>query len=345
MSNRSSIWRRSGISIVVLMAICLPDVRASECGNALISRLSTCGKTPGCDTGTGEIIAVGEHRMRFDADFPLSQRDQCIRAAELAAKRAIVQTMGAVSSGRRNATLEDGKGQGSAYDLFAGQQLTGWSLVEMTEMAEGPDLAVAVAISWSPSSEANMRKMMSGLSRPADNWRREAQNFIRSQAICSGSRVFVDELGCPHLLGIGLAQLSAESQLMRDRAIRWADSLARKNLMLAMRGTTCALESLAECRSEKAAADGCAAESLSDYGSATDLHDNGEVPGGIEPLTVFSMTCPVAGRKCVVSVWDYKPVVKEKGRGIGGGDVGRTTQCDRVKVFDPATGKYEEVCK
>lgn len=339
-------WFRSVISIVVLTAVCLPDARASECGNALISRLSACGKSPGCDTWTGEIIAVGEHRMRFaGGDFPLSQRDQCIRAAELAAKRTIIQTMESVSSGRRKTSLGDGKGQGSAYDLFAGQQLTGWSFVEMAEKVEGLDLVVAVAISWSPTSEANMRKMMSGQLRSADNWERDAREFARSQAAHSGSSVFMDELGCPHLLGIGVAELSGESRIRRDRAMRWADSLARKNLLLAMRGTTCALETQVKWRSEKTGAGGGDVESSSDYGSATDLHDNGEVPEGIGPLTVFSMTHPATGQECFVAVWDYKPVAKQEGRGIGGGNVGRKNRCEGVKVFNYATGKYEEVCK
>lgn len=346
MSSRNSLWCRSVISIGVLSAFCLFDARASECGNALARRLAADGRSLGQDAMTGEILAVGEHRMRFDDGVPLSQRDQCVRAAELSAKRTIIQAMESVSSGRRKVSLGDGKEQFSAYDLFAGQQLIGWSVVEMAEKVEGSNLVVAVAISWSPASEANMRKMMAGQLRAADNWEGDARDFTRSQTTHSGSRVFMDKQGCPHLLGIGVAQLSDESQLQRNRAMRWADSLAQKNLMLAMRGTTCALESLVKCQNEKPVAEGDDVELLSGYGSATDLHDNGEVPEGIGPLTVFPMTHPVAGRKCLVSVWDYKPVVKQDGRGvISGGDAGRTTRCVGVKVFNPATGKYEEVCK
>lgn len=330
---------------VVLSVACSFDGGAGECGNALARRLADGGRFLGQDATTGEILAVGEHRMRLFGGFSLSQRDQCFKAAELSAKRRIIQTMESISSGKRMASLGDGKRQCSSHELFAGQRLVGWAVVEVAETVEGSDFVVAVALSWSPTSERKMREMMSGSLQPAANWKSLVRDFIEPRATFSGSTVFTDERGCPHLLGIGMAQLAGDTQLQRDRAMKWADSFAKKNLILAMNGTTCSLESFAKGRDEKIAAAGSDVELSSDYGSVTDSRDRGAVLEGIGPLAGFSMVHPTTGQKCFVSVWGYEPPVERKVREVRKDDVRKTTCGEGAKVFNPTTGKYEEVNK
>lgn len=315
---------------------------ASSCEDVVYEKLRQQGIFVGFDSEKEEVVAIGIGRGKYGEAVFLLQRDQCFKAAELSAKRQIIQTLESASSGRRGASLAAGKKQRSAYELYADQQLTGWSFLDAAEKIEGADLVVAVALLWSPGMETRMRKMMEGSFRSATNWKDKARDFVKSCSSLPTSLVFTDEEGCPHLLGVGVSQLSHDSQLLRDRAMKWADAFARKNLILAMKGTTCSCEAFDRRRDEKISAGGSDVMSSLDYGSVADLHFSGEIPAGLGPLLGYVKDHPSGGQKCFVSVWEYDPSESQGNCEVREADIrtpARSEGC--VKVLNPITGKFE----
>lgn len=318
------------------------DVFASSCGDAVYEKLRQRGTFIGFDPEKEEFVAIGSGRAKYNEGTFLLQRDQSFKAAELSAKRQIIQALKSVSSGRRGVSLAEGKKQSSDYELYAGEQLIGWSFLDAAEKIEGPDFVVAVALLWSPATEARMRDMMDGSFHFAANWKAKVSDFIKTQSSLPPSLVFTDEQGCPHLLGVGVSQLSHDSQLLRKRAMQCADAFAIKSLILAMKGTTCSCEAINRCRDEKISTDGSDVTSSVDYGSVTDLHFSGETPVGIGPLLGYTMDYPSVGQKCFVSVWDFDSSVCQKNCEVREKDIRRPVQLEGcVKVLNPLTGKFE----
>ena len=347
--------RVAGIICFAVLCCAVSRVLANAADDFVLSYLQDKGIPLGFNSRGGEIVAIG-HAIcpsdTFGQDFA-SLRDKCHKLASLNARLEILQTLAVTSSGVRDAGLRHDGMQGertvsSACKVFSERILSGWWVVISREHLDEKGFSVSVAIAWSPSSERRFADLKAGRLMPAQNWREELLAYIKGQDLTSWAdvRLFVDSAGFPHLMGIGMADWDGH-RLFRDAALRRADMLAQKNLLLALYGDSAVMAAAGKWRLDASSDSGHKkVEQVTFYESLAEVSVTMPLPKGCRPIYVTEVGCGRDGRKKIISVFSFEPPAVADVARTGGGEENRSaTSEDRpsgIMIFNPNTGRYEK---
>ena len=329
-------------------------VSANAADDFVLAYLQEKGISLGVNSRAGEIVAIGHASCPSDSfgnDFA-SLRDKCHKLASLDARSEILRTLAVTSSGERDAGLRHDGMQGertvsSACKAFSERILSGWWVMVSRECLDGNRFSVAVAIVWSPSSERRFDDLKAGRLIPAQNWKEELLAYLKGQDLTSWAdvRLFVDSAGFPHMMGIGTAEWDGH-RLFRDAALRRADMLARKNLLLALYGDSAVMAAAGKWRRDASSASGHEKEQVTFYESLAEVRVTMPLPRGCQSIYVTEVGCGQDGRKKIISVFSFEPPVAVDAGGTGGNETNRSATSDvqpsGMMIFNPNTGKFEK---
>lgn len=345
---------KRGVGVICFAVLCCAASRvsANAADDFVLAYLQEKGITLGVNSRSGEIVAIGHASCPSDSfgNDCASLRDKCHKLASLDARSEILQTLAVTSSGVRDAGLRHDGIQGertadSACRAFSERTLSGWWVVVSREHFDGNRFSVAVAVAWSLSGERRFDDLKAGRLIPSRNWRDELLAYVKGQDLASWAdvRLFVDSAGFPHLMGVGMAEWDGH-RLFRDTALRRADMLAQKNLLLALYGDSAIMAAAGKWRRDASSASGPATEQMAFYESLAAVSVTMPLPKGCRPLYVTEV-----GRgpqKKVISVFSFEPTAAGDAGESGGSGRGEPvvpgTRPSGVMIFNPKTGKFEK---
>lgn len=343
------------VGTVCLAVLCsvASRVSADVAEDLVMAYLHERGIALGCNSQAGEIVAIGRAHCLPGSpggDFA-SLRDKCHKIASLKARSEILQSILVTSSAAREAGLgHDGvageRTAASACRAFSERRLSGWWVLVSREHVDGAGLSVCVAVAWSPSSERRFCDLKARRLVPAGDWKDELLAYIKGQDLTSWAdvRLFVDSAGFPHLMGIGTADWEGHPSF-RNAALRRADMLAQKNLLLGLYGDSAVMEAAGKRRRDASSGSATSAELSDFYESLSEVGITMPLPEGCRPIYMTETGVGENGRRKVLSVFSYEPSVVASAGGAGVGKGGRGTAFEAspsgVMIFNPNTGKFE----
>ena len=343
-----------GVICFAVLCCAASRVSANAADDFVLAYLRERGIPLGVNSRVGEIVAIGHASCPSDSfgnDFA-SLRDKCHKIASLDARSEILQTLAATSSGVRDSGLRHDGMQGErtaslACKAFSERVLSGWRVMVSRECIAENRFSVAVAIAWSPSSERRFDDLKAGHLMPAQNWKKELLAYIDGQDLTSWAdvRLFVDSAGFPHLMGIGMAEWDGH-RLFRDAALRRAEMLAQKNLLLALYGDSAIMAAAGKWRRDASSSSGHEAAQVAFYESLAEVCVTMPLPKGCRPIYVTETGRGQNGRKRIISVFSFEPPAVADAAGTGGGEKDRSTTSEvrppGIMIFNPSTGKFEK---
>ena len=312
-----------------------------------------------------QLVFIGLHKaeMEHPSKVPmfLLVREKDHKIAELKAKAELLRFLRQHWSGREGLKLfaDDEKvdiEMTSVVDLFAKSLVSGWYVLCSAERYENGVYSVAVAVTWSLELEAAGRAARAGCLPCSESYKPELEDWLKKQdlATWTGSRLFVDRVGFPHLLGIGVGDAGDSSRLWQKQLQMKTDLWARKNLMLALYGDAEARKVVLEWMSMKSEAV-METDAESFYGALADIEIKAKVVEGMTSVFDRFVTHPITGQKMLVTVYGIFPkvfkqkkdVVPELNKTGCASSVENPTRPpvskqSGVMIFNPNTGKYEK---
>lgn len=317
--------------------------------DALVAR----GYTIGFDEDKDQFLFLGRQVAQVgekDPDTVLALRRPCLaRRAELRAKSRLLQALrGRAYSGNRlrvEADSRDVKHQtDSLFALFAENTLSGWQVLDSAEVLENGIYEVAVAVVWSQELEEAGRAAREGRLRPSATWQNDCEAWLDAQdlSLWTGTRVFRDSTGFPHLLGVGSSVLVDENPLQMKIVRKKADMRARGSLLLGLFGDA-EIGRYASSRMLLDSATGSEFDTQSAYMDLANVEVKGKAVMGMMPVYERVVEHPLMRRKILIVVYGVRPQTTAKGTG-GVSDFGPQTGASTtgLMIFNPNTGKYEK---
>lgn len=306
-----------------------------------------------------QLVFIGLHKaeMEHPSQVPmfLLVREKDHKVAELKAKAELLRFLRQHWSGREEAKLfADDENVNmemtSAVELFAKGLVSGWYVLCSAERYENGVYSVAVAVTWSLALEKAGRAVRDGRLPCSESYKAEFDDWLKKQdlATWTGTRVFVDSAGFPHLLGVGVGDFGESSRLWQKHVQMKTELWARKNLMLGLYGD-------AETRRvalERMAIDETDSDSESFYKTLANIEIKNKVIDGISPVFDGLVRHPITGQKMLVTLDGILPTrsvsqVPERERsGRGTPVVSRiqysTSDQSGILLWNPNTGKFEK---
>ncbi len=309
--------------------------------DALVAR----GYAIGYDEDRAQFLYLGQRRMQVGegdvGSFLARKRPILARRAELSAKSQLLLALRNRASGgnrlRVNVGPDATKHQtDSVFALFAENTLSGWSVLDSAEVLEDGVYEVAVAVLWSPELEAAGRAAREGRLPPSATWKDECEAWLNEQDLSSwtGTRVFRDSAGFPHLLGIGGAVLIDENPHWKNAARMEADMKARGCLLLGLFGDA-EVGRYAASRISSDSEKGIGFDSEAAVMALGNVEVKEKSVMGMMPFYECIVEHPLVKGKMLVVVYGVRPPAAKVSRGVGGSAAG-------VMIFNPHTGKYEK---
>jgi len=330
------------VSVLSVLAVqgCLLHAGGTDVVSLLCDRLAARGETVGYEERKDRLICVGHAFFVGDAtrgESFLANRSQCVRRAELKAKADMLQTLSARVSARQGAFANrDGAGlhwgKMSAISLFAEGRLPDWRMLDACEAYEAGKYAVAVAVVCD-------RAPRNGNGR-SETWINECKSWVLQQDVSGwdGTRTFVDSKGGEHLIGIGV-DVATDSDGMAGVSYEVARQLARKNLLLGLYGDVKAQE-LAKRLQSGDSSSGSVSRTESFFDSLICMTASNDKGLALVPVFERRVRSDLLGCDLAMVMCCADENVQEE-RAVQ--DRGPRVADRTVKVFNPATGRFEQV--
>lgn len=287
-----------------------------------------------------------------DSSF-LLQRERNLKIAELKAKSALLGYLRQTRTGaefvdvcERNSNIE--KKVQSVIAAFAANLISGWQVLDVAEGYSDGVYDVAVAILWSPALEYAGRMARTGRTVASNDYRTESRRWLKLQDMSSwyGCRIFVDSVGFPHLLGIGVGDADGKSPIEMKALRLKCDLSARKNLMLGLWGDG-EMRKTAEDMILTGNADEGGFESESFFEQMASVEAKGKTIEGMMLIDERIVTHPLSRRKMLVVVYGIEPSREAVGDRIFAEAPKPICESNcpgpsGVQVWNPQTGKFEK---
>lgn len=367
--DRKMLFSRSAVSVVILLgSILCSSAKTVEhkLGEALAKDGLFVGYNPSCSTLVVQASETVERLSAAETSWWLLQRRVLSFKAEMTARQALIKALRTqfAVDGTSTLTLSDKTGENAMSaktELSAVKALRRTSVVEMVDDVSPTQYSVAVAVAYSLNDERGWIAPSTG--RTGDENADEWKSWMQRQDVfmLSGCRQFCDREGCVRTAGIGFALAAKNRNWMIERA----RSEARANLAFGLSVVTMSGE-LAQSVLREIFDDNHEDESY-EKNFLSLVKEESHIPTLLAPEVYSTMVLhPVTKQELYVSVCGYEPaeldrllemhnVGNRNADCLGGvwtipsrkstcaGNLG--TKPRLIKVFNPATGKYEEVCK
>jgi hypothetical protein len=306
-----------------------------------------------------QLVFVGLHKaeMEHPSKVPmfLLVREKDHKIAELKAKAELLRFLRQLWSGREEVKLfADDKNvdmeMTSAVDLFAKSLVSGWYVLCSAERYENGVYSVAVAVTWSLELEKAGRAARDGCLPCSKSYKTELDDWLKKQDIATwtGTRVFVDSAGFPHLLGVGVGDVGDSSRLWLKQLQMKTELWARKNLMLGLYGDAEA----SKVALERMSMDETDSDSESFYEGLANIEVKNEVIDGISLVVDGFVRHPITGRKMLVTIDGVLPRIRPSHVAKQNQTGGVSPVMNRIRhsgmdqsgimTWNPNTGKFEK---
>lgn len=275
------------------------------------------GYTIGGDPDREAFVFVGRtiKRMPMSANSRGIQllREKCHKVAELKAKSELLRYLRQNGGGGEYVRVAVGNGMvnkeiGAVYSAFAKEQLSGCRVLHSAEKIQDGVYSVAVAVIWSLKLEEAGRLAREGRMQASGSYAKELSTWLDAQDVGSwcGVRTYVDSVGFPHVLGIGVSDVSSDSDLCRRAARMTADGYARKNLLMGLFGDM-EIQRTAKSRIENGTSKTGGHDSVSIYEDLASVTVKDVVVNGMMPVYERLFVHPLTSRKMLMVIYGAVP--------------------------------------
>lgn len=324
---------------------------ASECERKVLEEIERCGRHIGHDAVRDEFVSVQHAFFNCkDSDGSAWQllRDRAFDEALGKARLEIAQGMRAElrssnSVRRRREGASSCKVVESTFTTESHDMLWGFEIIAMHEVIQADRYGMALAVAWGVNREMSTARSFSGDSIPAEDWKVQLKE--RVQLFGGGvPRLdsFTDSSGFVHCYAASVCDVSCVPMPLRGIRIKEGEMKALRRLQLWRDGWG---RSGSQMNLSLESRKGESSRLRRERGRGVDSEASGAMA---ECTCVFEEDVPdsLSGHILHVLVYALEPC----GVASGFSDDKQKRQDKplagkRVKIFNPATGKYEEVCK
>ena len=363
------LFSHPAVSLAILLggALCCSAMTIErKLGVALARDGLSVGYNPSCSTLVVQAFETVERLPAAETSWWLLQRRVLSFKAEMTARQALIKALRTqfALEGTSTATLSNKTGEnamGAKTELSAVKALQQTSVVEMVDDVSPTQYSVAVAVAYSLNDERGWIAPPTGRvhDESADEWKSWMQR--QDVFMLSGCRQFCDRDGCVRTVGIGFSLAEKNRNWMIERA----RSEARANLAFGLSVVTMSGEFAQAVLRE--IFDGNQEDEFYEKNFASLVKEESHIPTLLASEVYSTMVRhPVTKQELYVSVCGYEPAEldrllqmrndRDRSAGCLGGirtipskkptcAANLGTKPRLIKIFNPATGKYEEVCK
>lgn len=339
--------------LCIATAIFLPYVlfgsAVDACEQHVLAKISQTGRHVGYNSESGEFVSA-KHAFFACGEIPSSMRrmlrDRAFDEALTKARLEIAEAMrahvkGVNSAGRHNTDDGSSKIVETAYATLSHDMLWGFEVIALSESLLDGQYGLALAVVWSKDRETNCIRSLGGEIIAAEDWKEQLKSHVLAFEGCFPLlSSFTDSSGFVHCYALSVIDVSHVPMQLRSVRMKEEESKVLRRLQLWRDGRGASGSRLkASLESRKGRLSRLSRERLG--GSCVTF--SGSIP---ECLCVFEGDVPgsQAGRSMHLLVYAIGPSASAL-LNVDENQSAEASSQTHVSVFNPSTGKYEEVYK
>jgi len=327
----------------LLLAICFAGVSlyaAPRAEHALRDRLAAEGVACGFDADRNVLVVIGTAVAEVrDPKTHLAfatVRETLFRIAGLKARATVLQMVRQEATGLNGLRVAQTEGRAlkdaeSVFKVFAEGSCRGLQPIVAEESFDAGVYSVAIAVRW---------QLTRTCATPAEDAERELRSWCAKSDLAKAmpTASFCDSAGYVHPLGIAFGDWDeAADGLCHEALMAQVAAMARKNLLLAVFGDAVVRKAAL---ARLSSAGGCSGSAEQAFEA---LATEGVAESGMSGLSSFCeriVVSPITGRRQLVVVYAALPAMSATVRAR---EAPQATSVGRPLVFNPATGRFEQV--